>query len=164
MHQGLRGIDKFKIVTGCNPALLATTAGDGDYVSMKNYDRCTMILTILNATTVTGGAVTLLQASDVAGTGAKALAFTTMWANTDTAASDTLVETAVTSNTFTTSATNSKALKYVIEVQASDLDVAGGFDCVRIDVASSVASVGNVEYILHEPRYASPIAISAITD
>lgn len=159
-----RLVDNMKIVTGCNPALLATTAGDGDYVSMRDYAHCTMILTILNATTVTGGAVTLLQATDVAGTSAKALEFTKMWANTDTGASDTLVETAVTSNTFTTSTTNSKALKYVIEIEATDLDIANSFDCLRIDVASSAASVGNVEYILSGAREKPPISRSAITD
>lgn len=159
-----RLIDNFKFVTGCNPAALATTAGDGDYVSMKDYSHLTMVLTVLNATTVTGGAVTLLQATDVAAGSAKALAFAKMWANTDTAASDTLTETAVTSNTFTTSTTNSKALKYVIEIEATDLDTANGFDCVRIDVASMANAVGNVEYILSGAKEKPPLARSAITD
>jgi len=159
-----RLIDNFKFVTGCNPAALATTAGDGDYVSMKDYSHLTMVLTVLNATTVTGGAVTLLQATDVAAGAAKPLGFTKMWANTDTAASDTMVETAVTSNTFTTSTTNSKALKYIIEIEATDLDTAGGFDCVRIDVASMASAVGNVEYILSGAKEKPPLARSAITD
>jgi len=159
-----RLIDNLKFVTGCNPAALTSTAGDGDYVSMKDYAHLTIVLTVLNATTVTGGAVTLLQATDVAAGSAKALAFTKMWANTDTAASDTLTETAVTSNTFTTSTTNSKPLKYVIEIEATDLDTANGFDCVRIDVASMANAVGNVEYILSGAKEKPPLARSAITD
>jgi hypothetical protein len=87
-----------------------------------------------------------------------------MWANTDTAASDTLTETTVVSNTFTTSTTNSKPLKYVIEIEATDLDTANGFDCVRIDVASMANAVGNVEYILSGAKEKSPVARSAITD
>lgn len=159
-----RLVDNLKFVTGCNPAALATTAGDGDYVSMKDYAHLTIVLTVLNGSTVTGGAVTLLQATDVASTGEKPLAFTEMWANTDTGASDTLVRTAVTSNTFTTSTTNTKALKYVIEVPAASLDIANSFDCVRIDVASMANAVGNVEYILSGAREKPAIARSAITD
>jgi len=162
--KSLNLLDSDKVVMGCPPAALATTAGDGDYVSLKNFDRMAIIIAVDNATTVTGGAVTLKQATLVDGTGEKALAFTKMWANTDTGASDTLVETAVTSNTFTTDTTDAKNLLYVIELNASDLDVTNGFDCVRIDVASMANAVGSVVYVLRSSRYAPPLAVAAITD
>lgn len=163
--QALNLTDKAKVVFA-SPIIgaLATTNGDCDYVSLKGYDRCTIVIAVDNATTVTGGAVTLKQATAVAGTGEKALAFSKMWANLDAAAGDTLTETAVTSDTFTTLTTDNKNLLYVIEVKAEDLDVANGFDCVRVDVLSMANAVGFVQYILHGARYASPIAISAITD
>lgn len=163
--QAINLIDKAKLVFG-SPIIgaLATTNGDCDYVSLKGYDRCTIVIAVDNATTVTGGAITLKQATAVAGTSEKALAFTKMWANTDTGAADTLVETAVTSNTFTTDTTDNKNLLYVVEVNASDLDVASGFDCVRVDSLLMANAVGYVQYILHGARNASPIAISAITD
>lgn len=154
--------DKVKIVTGCPPALLTTAAGDGDYISLKGYRKCTIVLSILNATTVTGGAVTLLQATAVAGTSAKALSFSTALRNIDCAASDALTAFTVSSDTFTTDVTNSKQLLYVIDVDASSLDVANSFDCLRVDVAGSVASVGSAMYFLHPQRYSS--APSAITD
>lgn len=154
--------DKCKIVVGCAPALLATTAGDGDWVSMKGYKKCSIVLVILNATTVTGGAVTVLQAQAVAGTGSKALSFTSALRNIDAAAADALASFAVTSDTFTTDATNSKQLLYVIDVDATQLDQANGFDCIRIDVASSAASVGCALYFLHPMRFST--APSAITD
>ncbi len=157
-------VDKAKLVMGCAPAALTSTAGDGDYVSLKNYAKLSIILTILNATTVTGGTITLKQASAVAGTGEKALALTKMYANVDCAASDTLVETTVSSNTFTTDTTNSKQLMYVMEVDAADLDVANGFDCVRIDSTGMANAVGSVVYVLHPPRFAPALAVSAITD
>lgn len=157
-------IDTCKIVTGIAPVAMATTAGDADYISMKGFKRCTIILSVKNATTVTGCAVTLKQATAVAGTSEKALAFTKMWANIDAGASDTLVETAVTSNTFTTDTTNSKDLLYVMEVSETDLDVANGFDCVRLDGLLMAAAVGSVTYVLSGSRYASGIAVSAITD
>lgn len=163
--QAINLIDKAKLVFG-SPIIgaLATTNGDCDYVSLKGYDRCTIIIAQDNATTVTGAAITLKQATAVAGTSEKALAFTKMWANTDTGASDTLVETAVASNTFTTDTTDNKNLLYVIEVNASDLDVANGFDCVRVDSLLMANAVGYVQYILHGQRNASSLAISAITD
>lgn len=157
--------DIAKIVYG-SPGLVAgaTTGGDCDYVSLKGYDRCTVVIAVDNATTVTGGAVTLKQATAVAGTSEKALGFAKYWANTDVGAADTLTETTATSDTFTTDTTDNKNQLYVIEVKASDLDVANGFDCVRVDVASMANAVEGVFYILHGSRYASPAAISAITD
>lgn len=163
--QGLNLTDVAKIVYG-SPIIgaLATTNGDCDYVSLKNYDRCTIVIAVDNAATVTGGAITLKQATDVAGTGEKALGFAKMYANLDVAASDTLVETAVTSDTFTTLTTDNKNALYVIEIKGSDLDVASGFDCIRVDSLLMANAVGYVEYILHGARNASPLAISAITD
>jgi len=156
--------DFAKVVVGCPPAALTSTAGDGDFVSMKGYSRATVIIAVDNGSTVTGGAVTLIQAKEVAGSTTKALGFSKMYANTDVGASDTLVETAVTNGTFTTSTTNDKNLLYVIEIDAESLDRDAGFDCFRVDVASMANAVGCVLYILHGTRYASPLASSAITD
>lgn len=165
MHQGLKLTDVAKFVYG-SPIIgaLATTNGDCDYVSLKNYSGITILLAVDNATTVTGGAITLKQATAVAGTGEKTLGFTKMYANLDTAAGDTLTETAVASNTFTTDTTDNKNLLYVIEIDAADLDVANGFDCVRVDSLLMAAAVGFVGYILHGSRYSSPLAVPAITD
>lgn len=157
-------IDSCKIVNGIAPVAMATTAGDADYVSLKGFSGVSILLTVKNATTVTGCAVTLKQATAVAGTSEKALAFTKMWQNIDTGAADTLAETAVTSNTFTTDTTNSKDLLYVMEIDAADLDVANGFDCVRLDGLLMANAVGAVTYVLHGPRYASALAVAAITD
>jgi hypothetical protein len=154
--------DKVKIVMGCAPAALATTAGDGDWVSMKGYKKCTIVIAVLNATTVTGGAITVLQATAVAGTSAKAVSFATALRNIDCAAADALASFAVTSDTFTTDTTNSKQLLYVIDIDATQLDQANGFDCIRVDSASMASAVGCALYILHPMRYST--APSAITD
>jgi hypothetical protein len=165
MQQGLKLTDVAKVVFA-SPIIgaLATTNGDCDIVSLKNFGRCTIVIAVDNATTVTGGAITLKQSTSVAGGSEKALGFTKMWANLDTAASDTLVETAVASNTFTTDTTDNKNLLYVIEVDSSDLDIANGFDCLRVDSLLMASAVGFVQYILHDSRYSSPLAVSAIVD
>ena len=160
-----RLIDNVKTVMGCAPAALTATAGDGDYVNLKNFAKLRITLSVLNAASgVTGGTITLKQASAVAGTGEKALSFSKMFANLDCAAGDTMTETAVTSDTFTTPTTASKQLLYVIEVDASSLDIANGFDCVRIDSTGMVAAVGCAIYDLYGSRYSSPIDVSAIID
>lgn len=167
MLQGVgRLIDVLKPVMGCAPAALTSTAGDGDYISMKGFSKLTIVIAVLNATTVTGGAITLKQAQAVAGTGEKALSFSKMYSNIDCAAADALAETAVVSDTFTTDSTNSKQLMYVIEVDADDLDQANGFDCVRVDSASMANAVGCALYLLWGARYAKPAGTmpSAIVD
>jgi hypothetical protein len=136
--------------------------GDTKYISMKGYRKLQIVIDIANGTTVTGAAVTLKQATAVAGTGEKALAFTRMLANIDTGASSTMVETAVVANTFTTDTTNSKNLRYVLEVDSEQLDIAGGFDCVRVDGTGHAATAPRgfvVSYTLFGTRYsgASPV-------
>lgn len=155
-------VEGAKLVTGLAPILPSTSTSD--IVSMKNYDRLAIIIIGDNATTVTGSAITLSQCTDVAAGGAKTLAFTKQWANIDTAASDTLVETAVVSNTFTTTAVNDKNYLHVIELKASDLDVAGGFDCVRVNAATGVATVLSIIFVLYNSRYKKATPPSAIID
>ena len=144
--------------------LLTSTLGDTTYVSLKNYKRCQIVITIADGTTVTGSTITLKQSTNVTNSlsDEKALAFTRMLANTDYAASKTMVETAVTANTFTTQTVNSKDSVYIIEVDAEDMDVANGFDCLRVDCTGHAATASRgctVVYNLFGARYsgASPL-------
>jgi len=136
--------------------LLTSTLGDTTYVSLKNYAKIRILISIADGTTVTGSTITLKQATAVAGTGEKALAFTRMLANVDYAASKVMTETAVTANTFTSQTTNSKDSLYIIDVDASSLDVAGGFDCIRVDGTGHAATASRgcaVIYELYGARY-----------
>lgn len=155
--------EQAKIVVGLSP--LAPSTSVPDYVSLKGYERCSIIIMVNNGTTVTGSAITVKQASAVANTGEKALAFSNVAANLDIAATDTLVDTAVTSNTFTTLTTNDKDALYVVDVKASDLDVAGGFDCIRAGTADAANTVVGVLYVLYPAKYAKNQPVpSAILD
>ena len=155
-------VEDMKFVTGLAP--ITPSSSTPDYVSLKNYQHFTAVILCDNATTVTGSAITLKQATAVAGTGEKALSFSFVWANTDTAAGDTLTKTAVTSDTFTTDATDAKNLMYVIEVDASSLDLANGFDCIRVGTGNATASVVSVCYILSNSRFSAATPPAAITD
>lgn len=133
-----------------------------DYVSLKNYERCAVIILQKNATTVTGSAITLKQATSVAAGGEKPLAFSKAYRNVDTGAGDALSEFAVTSDTFTTQAVNSKNAMYVIEVKAEDLDVNNGFDCIRAGTGDATAATITVLYALFGAKF--PTTAAAITD
>lgn len=155
-------IEQVKIVEG----LLSVTPSSStpDYVSMKNYSRCLILIQVDNGNTVTGSAITVKQATDVSASGEDAVAFTRAWRNIDTGAGDTLTEFAVSSNTFTTDTTNAKNLMYAIEIKAEDLNVTGGFDCIRAGTGNGANMVLSVTYILYGARFAPPLAIAAITN
>lgn len=140
MNATARLDEQTKTVVAAAGLLLTSTVGDTTYVSLKNYKRLQIVISIADGTTVTGSTITLKQATAIAGTGEKALAFTRMLANTDYAASKVMTETAVTNNTFTTQTTNSKDSVYIIDVDAASLDVANGFDCVRLDGTGHAAT------------------------
>lgn len=154
-------LDFGRPVVGLSP--ITPSSSTPDYVSMKGYTRLTAIIIFNNATTVTGSAITLKQATAVAGTSEKALSFSKQWANSDISASDALTETDVTSDTFTLDDTDNKDGIHVIEIKDTDLDMDNDFDCVRVGTANATAQVVAVLYILHGAKY-DPHDVSAITD
>lgn len=155
-----RLVDNSQIVPVIPPANYTGAASTDIYVSMKNYNAVTILL---QAGAWAGGtaAVTLLQATAVAGTGTKALAFTKVW--TSTAAADTKTEVAVTSNTFNMA---TAATLYQMEIKADDLDVQNGFDCICVHVATpgSNNDLYSGVMILRQPRYAQAATPSAVAD
>ena len=156
--------EQCKIVTGLGPVTPSTSTPD--YVSLKGYDHLTIIVQVLNSTTVTGSAITLKQATDV-GNGAsdeKAVSFTSALRNVDTGATDTLASFTVSSNTFTTDTTNSKGLLYVIDVVPEMLDIAGNFDCVRLGTGNAANTTLSATYILWPAKYGKGTPVSAILD
>lgn len=157
-------IEQVKHVSGLFPVVPSSSVPD--YVSMKGYSRIAIKIKVKNATTVTGSAITVLQATAVAGTGEKAVAFTKAYRNidVDAAGGDIVAEFAVTSNTFTTDATNSKNLCYWIEIRADELDIDGGFDCIRAGTANATAATVDVDYFLFPMKFAKLSGLAAITD
>ena len=130
------------VIVAAQGLLLASTVGDAKYVSLKNFARAEIDIIINDGTTITAADITLLQATAIAGTNAKELAFSWVKKNVDLAAStkQELTLTAVTSNTFKTQTVNSKKSRYVIDLVPSMLDIAGGFDCFRLDGANHAST------------------------
>lgn len=140
--------DRVKVVNACSPAALTSTAGDGKYIKLNTINEAEVVLTIKNGTSVTAGNVQLLQASNVAGEGAKVLAFDTYYKNEDTTESDAFTEATASNNCFLTLTTNSKEVAYKVRIPYENLDTANGFTCVRVDVANMANAVGSAIYIL----------------
>ncbi len=156
--------EQVKIVMGFPPA----ASGTSDYVSLKNFAKMTAILILDNATTpVTGSAITINEATTVAGGSATPLLVGTSktgYRSVDTGAGDTLAAFAITSGTFTTDVTAAKNLLYVIEIDAADLSA--GFDCIQIANASGSSTVIGIIYLLWPARFGAAAANqpSAIVD
>jgi len=133
------------------------------FFSIKNAHRAFFVVQVTqgNAATI---ALTVTQASAVAGTGAKAIAGThRIWAAQDVATLP--VPAAVTAAaSFTTSAALANK-SVIIEIDPQvNLDVAGNFDCVAITTgASNVANITSASLVL-VPRDARSSAINPRAD
>lgn len=144
-----RLLESLKIVKAAVPIDTTGAAVTGDYVNMKYWRR---LMIVISQGAWAGGtpAVTLKQASDVAATGEKALAFTEYWQGT-ALTDDIYAKTAVVSNTFNLPATANTVT--IIEIHQQDLDVNNSFNCVRVGIASpgSNADLIDVTYVLGDP-------------
>lgn len=152
------------IETGVLPKDITGAAQVGDYVSLKNYDHCTIII---QQGAWAGGtpAVTLEQATDVANSlsDSKTLAFTKRWTKVGVTGT-TFVETAVVSNTFNLPAVANTI--NVLEIDAQDLDVTNGFDCLTAKVASpsTNADLLSITYLLSGARFKQAVMLDAKVD
>lgn len=149
---GTRTVDKEKFVVAFHAAVPSSAAPK--WVSLRGYTHAQIVVSFLNATTVTGAAITLNQATAVAGTSSKTLAFTVLWANLADASSETLTQTTVTGNSYTLPSTNSISGFILIEVDADTLDLVNGFNSIQVGIGNATAQTIESSYILgNEPRY-----------
>lgn len=162
-------------VGAIRPVDLSGGANAGDWVSLKNYKKCLILFHSAIGTAGDDPTVTLLQATAVAGTGSKALNINTSKVFKKQAATNLLAvgqwsnaSAGVTANAWTDADAAEQELLLAIEVDADELDVDNGFDCVSISVADvgTNAQLGAAYYILAEPRYPAKATsmLSAIAD
>lgn len=114
-----------------------TGAGqDGDWVSLKHYKRCAIVL-MQGAWAGGTSAVTVQQASDASGTGAKALTIEYYYQGTF-ATDDAYAKTTISSNTFNLPATANTFT--LLEIHQQDLDMNNGFCFIRVRTATPGAN------------------------
>jgi hypothetical protein len=157
---------------------MSAGANTGDWVNLKDYFRCAVVLFKAVGTNGDDPTITLSQATDVNGTNSKALSFTRV--DKKQAASNLLAVGQFTTSTSTSPATHDtftpasgtwtnsdlaeQAAIVVIDIKAEDLDVANGFCCIQASIADVGlnAQLGALLYILHAPRYQESPLLSAI--
>ena len=150
-------LEQMQIASGFVPVNLAAAANNSDWVNLKLYGRLLIIFFKGAASSGTDDpTVTLLQATDVAGAGSKALNIARSWTKTDADLTTIGQFTAgvPSTNTLTVASSAQKAAIWTIEVLASELDRTNAFCCVQANVADvgSVAQLGCLLYLLGEPR------------
>ena len=154
-------IEQAKIVSMLVP-LSRSSAASGDYVSMENYDKLTIIFDVGAVTA--GGNVFIQQAKTAAGGSAAKLANIETF-HKRTASSDTYTETAVTaaSSADAIAIGNSSDNKtFVVEVNAAQLSAGFKFVNVLVPAAFSAAVTCCIG-ILHKARYAQSAPPTALT-
>jgi hypothetical protein len=153
--------EKYKVVAALNPATDAA-GRTGAYVSLKNVNMAFIVVHITqgNAATI---AISINQASAVAGTGAKAITTVVpIWSNLDVSVNDTLVRRTDAVSYTTDAGVKNKVV--IFQVDPAGLDVANGFDCIAVVTgASNVANITQAVYLLDE-RYKQATPPTAVLD
>ena len=133
-----------------------------DAVSLKNFTGVAIVEASINQGAANTVALTLQQCTDVSGAGAKALTVNqAIFASQDVggAAGDVLTRQAD-GVAFTTSAALArKTIRFVID--PATLDLAGGFDCLRLTTGASAAGNITSARVLLFPKYPQVAGASA---
>ena len=173
-----RLLEMINIVSAFPPGDINTDK-DGDFVNLKNYEGCLIVIHKAAGTAGDDPSIKLQQATVVAGSDAKALNFNNLYHKIGATALDAIGEfTRVDLDTPTddldlVSVNGDDLLAdvgeslLVVDVKASDLDVGNGFCCLNVSIEGD--DIGNATlaaafYILYGARYTGAIPKSAIAD
>ena len=168
-----------QIVSAFAPGTDINSDADGDWVSLKHYEWCVILFHKAAGTAGDDPSIKLQQATDVSGTGAKALNFRAIYHKIGATALSaigqfTRVElTSATDDLDLVSVNSADLLTDVgetliaVSVHASDLDVDGSFDCLRLQIEGD--DIGNATlaaayYLLIGSRQIGNPMPSAIAD
>tara|TARA_R110002020_G_scaffold29444_2_gene92830 strand:- start:4367 stop:4879 length:513 start_codon:yes stop_codon:yes gene_type:complete len=166
-------LESVMIVSLIRPVDLQDGANNGDYVSLKNYKHVAIFFHSAIGTAGDDPTINLNQATDVSGTSAKSLSvIDTIYvkqAATSLASTGTFSKvTQSAAATYTEATSAEEEAMWVVEIDADELDVDNGFDCVQLTVADvgSNAQLGAAYAFLTEPRFpaAAENMLSAIED
>lgn len=160
-------LDKLDIVSGIIPINIGS-ARSSDVVSLKNYGRVAIVFHKAAGSASEDPTLTVLQATSITPSSAKALTFTEIYTKQGTLSSvGTWTKTTqAAANTYTNTTASENEAVWVIDIKAEDLDVDNGFDCVQVTIADagSVNQLAALLIIPHEPRYAKDGGITAIAN
>lgn len=160
-------LDKIDLVSGIVPINIGS-ARSSDVISMKNHGRCAIYFHKAAGSASEDPTITVLQATSITPSSAKAVNFTDVYTKqgTLTSVGTWTKTTQAAGNTYTNATASENEACWVIDISADMLDVDNGFDCLQVTIADagSVNQLAALTFILHEPRYAKSGGISAIAN
>lgn len=170
--------EQFNFCQGSLPVDMRTAANTWDVISLKGYGGCLIIFYKAVGTAGDDPVITLLQGTDIAFGTNKALNITRV--DKKQAASNLLAvgpytksvsggaatNDAFSTNTWSNTDLAEQAAIVVIDIKPEMLDVANGYDCIRVSVADvgTNAQLGCGLYMLYDPRDRKETLVSAIVD
>ncbi len=151
-------VEGCQIVPAIMPVNLASGAQTGDWVSLKNYGRCTIVVLIGVGAAGQDPVLTLQQGKSVSENSPVALNFTRIdvkQASALTAVGEFTKIAQAAGNTYGPSDGGENQKLWVIDIKAEDLDIDGGYDCVRASLSDpgTNSQIGTALYILSEARH-----------
>ncbi len=172
-------MESIQIVSAFSAGTDVNTTAPGDWVSLKNYDGCIVLLHKAVGTAGDDPSIQLFQATAVAGTGSKALTFNHIYhkiggTGLTAVGAFTKIELATATADLDLVSVNGVDLLtdinesiIAVNVRASDLDVDGGFDCLMLNIDGDdfgSACLASAYYLLYNTRFPGPVPKSAIVD
>ena len=154
------------IIPAFVPVDMQTAANNGQWIAMKDFSRLLCVLLKAAGTAGDNPVVTLQQATSNTGTGAKALNFTRARTKIGAVASTPqwTIVTQTASSTYTPTSAASQAV-IAVEVQATDLDLANGFNYVQLSIPDTGTNpqLGAAFYIAYGIAYPQSVTMSALS-
>lgn len=154
------------VCSGFVPVDMQAAANNGDWVNLANYAKLVIVLFKAAGTAGDDPTLTIKQATDASGTGAKALNFTkaAIKQGTLTAVADYTAISQAAGNTYTNDTLAESQAILIVDIDNKDLDVANGFKFVQASVADvgGNAQLGCCLYFLIDARYAGASLPSGI--
>lgn len=168
----LEGGEFLQIVPAIIPVDLQTGANAGDWVSFRNYARCTVVVFTAVGTAGDDITVTVNQATLVDGTGTKVATiidrvYRKQGATALTAVGAWTLDEQTIASTWTNATNAENELLLAFDVLPEMLDMDNGFDCFNISIADvgNNAQLGCALYLMRGARGGSGILLpSAIID
>ena len=131
-------------------------------ISLKNYTGVVKLVAYINQGNAATVALTPEQCSAVAGTGNKAIPAVPIFSAQDLATTTVAVRATAAASFTTSAAVTAKRVEFLID--PASLDVAGGFDCIRLTTGASNAANITSAFVVAVPKHAVELGNNARVD
>lgn len=150
-------VEELNLVAAIIPVGLDAAANNGDWVSIKHYGRCTIVVYKAAGTAGDDPNITVQQATDATGANAKALNFTRVdyKRGLQTGIASFSIATQAAANTYQDLTSAEAQGLFMIDIYPSMMDGDNGFSYVQVSIPDigTNAQVGCALYLLTNPRY-----------